>query len=83
MSKHSKVLSVLEQRALRWRNKAAHSHSEDDLLHRAVLNETGTVDTAPFSDSNGECESVDQQQQTRQNNTGDWELRASWRKCWK
>ena len=57
--KHSKILSVLEQRALRWRNKAVHSHNEDDLLHRAALDETGTVDTAPFSDSDGECESID------------------------
>ena len=58
-SKHSKILSVLEQRALRWRNKAVHSHNEDDLLYRAALDETGTVNTAPFSDSDGECESVD------------------------
>ena len=58
-SKHSKILSVLEQRALRWRNKVVHKHNEDDLLYRAALDETGTVDTAPLSDSDGDCESVD------------------------
>ena len=58
-SKHSKILSVLEQRALRRRNKVAHSHNEDDLFYKAALDETGTVNTAPLSDSDDECESVD------------------------
>ena len=50
---------MLEQRALRWRNKVAHSHNKDDLMYSAALDETGTVNTAPLSDSDGECEPVD------------------------
>ena len=68
-TKHNKILSVLEKRAIRWRDKVRHKHNEDDLLYREALDETGTVDTSPLSDSDTECESVDSEnKQTEQCN---------------
>ena len=53
-TRHNKILSVLEKRAIRWQHKVKHKHNEDDLLYREALDETGTVDTSPLSDSDTE-----------------------------
>ena len=51
ITKHTKVLSVLEQRALRYRRKGHNKIEADEALYNEALDETGTVDTAPLSDS--------------------------------
>ena len=51
ITKHTKVLSVLNQRALRYRRRGHHRIEADEMLYNEALDETGTVDTVPLSDS--------------------------------
>ena len=47
-TKHSRVLSALEHRALRYRNKGQHKVDNDQVLYENALD----VSTANFTDSN-------------------------------
>ena len=54
ITKHTKVLSVLEMRAQRYRRKGQQLVDVDQRLLNQAIDETGTVDTAPLSDSDDE-----------------------------
>ena len=60
-TKHSKVLSVLEKRALRYRNRAAGTVKDNrDSSRFDSIDETGTVDTAGLADD----ESVEEREES-------------------
>ena len=50
VTRHTKVLSVLEKRALRYRRKGHEEIDKDDALFNEALDETQTVSTASFTD---------------------------------
>ena len=50
-TKHSKVMSALEKRALRFRNKGQRQVDQDEALFNEAIDETGTVTTAGLTDS--------------------------------
>ena len=52
--KHKTVLNVLEQRAERFRLGKDSQQSLDERLYEEALDETGTVDTEPLSEIDGE-----------------------------
>ena len=54
LCKHSRVLSALERRALRYRRKG--QLDADEALYNEAIDETGTVATASFTDSDEELE---------------------------
>ena len=54
VTKHSRVLSALEKRALRYRRKGQKEVDQDEVLYNEALDETGTVSTAALSDSDDE-----------------------------
>ena len=53
-TKHSRGLSALEHRALRYRNKGQNQVDKDQVLYEDALDETGTVSTAGLSKSDDE-----------------------------
>ena len=55
ITKHNKVLSALEARALRYRNKGQQI-DYDDRLYQDAIDETGTVSTADLTDSDTDSE---------------------------
>ena len=50
-TKHSKVMSALEKRALRFRNKGQRQVDQDEVLFNEAIDETGTVTTVGLTDS--------------------------------
>ena len=50
-TKHSKVLSALEKRAVRFRNKDHNQVDLDEVLFNEAIDETGTVSTVGLTDS--------------------------------
>ena len=54
VTRHTKVLSVLEKRVLRYRRKGQKEVDHDEVLYNEALDETGTVSTACLSDSDDE-----------------------------
>ena len=57
ITKHTRVLSALERRAERYRNKGVSKQDPDEVLYDEAIDETGTVGTAPLTDSDSESES--------------------------
>lgn len=53
ITRHERVLSALEMRAMRYRNKGT-VIDKDDQLYSQALDETGTVSTAGLTDSDTE-----------------------------
>ena len=53
-TKHSKVVSALEKRALRFRNKGERQVDQDEVLFNEAIDETGTVATVGLTDSDNE-----------------------------
>ncbi len=51
VTKHSKVLSALEKRALRCCRKGQKEVDQEEVLYNEALDETGTVLTAGLTDS--------------------------------
>jgi len=51
LTKHSKVLSLLEKRALRFRRKGHDLVDLDEALYEEAIDETGTVSTVGLTDS--------------------------------
>ena len=51
---HSKVMSVLEKRALQYRRKGQDEVDKDEALFNKALDETQTVSTASLTDSDNE-----------------------------
>ena len=51
ITKHTRVLSVLEKRALRYHRKVHNKHDADEILYEQALDETGMVATADLSAS--------------------------------
>ena len=49
-AKHSRVLSALEKRALRFRNKDHNQADQDEVLFNEAIDETGTVSTVGLTD---------------------------------
>ena len=64
LCKHSRVLSALEKRALRYHRKG--QLDADEVLYNEAIDETGTVSTASLTDSDGES---DEESLGRQNIT--------------
>ena len=56
LTRHSKVLSVLEKRALRYRRTDQGQVDTDEALFNEALDETGTVTTASLTDSDSKSE---------------------------
>ena len=54
VTRHTKVLSVLEKRALRYRRKGHEEIDKDEALFNEALDETQTVLTASLTDSDDE-----------------------------
>ena len=54
VTKHTKILSALEKRALRYRRKGQKEVDQDEILYNEALDETGTVSTACLTDSDDE-----------------------------
>ena len=54
ITKHSRVLSALEKRALRYRSKDLNGADPDERLYEEAIDETGTVATATLTDSDDE-----------------------------
>ena len=54
ITKHSRVLSALEKRATRYRNRNVNEADPDERLYREAIDETGTVATAALTDSDDE-----------------------------
>ena len=54
VTKHTKILSALEKRALRYRRKGQKEVDQDEILYNEALDETGTVATACLTDSDDE-----------------------------
>ena len=50
-TKHSKVMSALEKRALRFRNKGQRQVDQDEVLFNEAIDETSTVSTVGLTDS--------------------------------
>ena len=53
-TKHTTVLSVLEKRALRYRRRGHNKVDKDEALISQAIDETGTVDTSPLTDSDSD-----------------------------
>ena len=49
ITKHSRVLSALEKRALRYRSKNLNGVDPDERLYREAIDETGTVATSALT----------------------------------
>ena len=54
LTKHSKVLSLLEKRALRFRRKGHDLVDLDEALYEEAIDETGTVSTVGLTDSDSD-----------------------------
>ena len=54
VTRHSRVLSALEKRALRYRRKGQCQADMDEVLFNEAIDETGTVSTAGLTDSDNE-----------------------------
>ena len=54
VTRHSKVLSVLEKRALQYRSRGQDKLDKDKVLFNEALDETQTVSTASLTDSDDE-----------------------------
>lgn len=54
VTRHSRVLSALEKRALRYRRKGQCQVDMDEVLFNEAIDETGTVSTAGLTDSDNE-----------------------------
>lgn len=54
LTKHTSILSVLETRALRYRNKDQSKVDMNEVLYNKDIGEIGTVDTESISDSDVE-----------------------------
>ena len=65
ITKHARVLSALEKRAERYRNRSQKMSDPDDLLYSAAIDETGTVDTAALTDSDLESEGSTEEASTQ------------------
>ena len=50
ITKHVNILAALEMRALRYQNKGHTEADQDKILYDEAMDETGTIDTAEFSD---------------------------------
>jgi hypothetical protein len=50
-TKHSKVLSTLEKRSLRFHSKGQKQVDMDEVLYNKTIDETGTVSTVGLPDS--------------------------------
>merc|ERR1712086_334557 len=50
-TKHSKVMSALEKRALRFRNEGQRQVDQDEVLFNEAIDETDTVSTVGLTDS--------------------------------
>ena len=50
-TKHAKVMSALEKRALRFCNKGQRQVDQDEVLFNKAIDETGTVLTVGVTDS--------------------------------
>jgi len=68
ITKHRNVLSALEMRALRYRRKLTED-DRDEALFGDALDETGTVSTAAFSDSESEVGGSDNNKNNNNNAT--------------
>ena len=51
LTKHTNILTALEMRALRYRDKSNGEVDMDEVLYNEAIDETGTVATAGLSDS--------------------------------
>ena len=51
LAKHTNILTALEMRALRYRNKSKGGVDRDEVLYNEAIYETGTVSTAGLSDT--------------------------------
>ena len=51
ITRHTKVMSALEKRALRYRRKGHDKQDQDEALYNAAVDETGTVSTQGLTDS--------------------------------
>ena len=54
ITKHSRVLSALEKRALRYPNRNINDADPDNRLYKEAIDETGTVETSALTDSDDE-----------------------------
>ena len=54
ITKHARVLSALEKRAMRYRNRNVNDVDPDDRLYKEAIDETGTVETTALTDSDNE-----------------------------
>ena len=66
ITKHTRVLSALERRAHRYRNKGRSKQDSDDILYDAAIDETGTVGTVTLTDSDCESESSEEEMSVQQ-----------------
>ena len=66
ITKHSRVLSALEKRALRYRNRNVNDADPDDRLYKEAIDETGTVATSALTDSDDESMSSTEDLSPRQ-----------------
>ena len=57
ITKHKRVLTALERRALRFRNNGRAKMDVDDHLYKEAIDETGTVETAGLTDSDSDSDS--------------------------
>ena len=53
-TKHTKVLSVLEKNALRYKRRGYNKVDKDEALISQAIDKTGTVDTSPLTDSDSD-----------------------------
>ena len=51
LTKHTNILTALETRATRYRNKSKGKVDMDEVLYNEAIDETGTVSTAGLSDT--------------------------------
>ena len=51
LAKHSRVMSALEKRALRYRRQGQIAEDSDEALYNEAIDEMGTISTAGLSDS--------------------------------
>ena len=51
ITRHTRVMSALEKRALRYRRKGQDKQDQDEVLYNAAVDETGTVSTQGLTDS--------------------------------
>ena len=58
ITRHTKVMSALEKRALRYRRKGHDNQDQDEALYNAAVDETGTVSTQGLTDSDDDSVST-------------------------